>query len=179
MLLYSSAFGFESQVHPITRFRQSCQIRKGASFFQINLAVLAGLLQYPWSVSSSFLFECEQTFHCLCLPPFDFILDAALQDQCSLPKQKTLHAGSAVLLHVTLHGASLLLQIFTSLHQALLALCIHSSKLSCVLPAWLKVSPRIFKLLAKGILCSSSLIESLSHNLDFSRMAVCVASWMF
>ena len=52
--------------------------------------------------------------------------------------------------HSVLHNTSLPWKIRASLHHALLAFCIGSSRLSCDLPAGLKMCPKMLQFVSKG-----------------------------
>ena len=152
----------------VSSFRVRCSVRMTASTFMFLGSKIWSprrtaprtdevfpnrplLVQYPVTPHS---FQCEQTFHILC-PAFDFILDdrvpgPAMQSQ----KYKTLCLCSFILLHPTLYGTSLLLQIFVHLHQAwstllhlppsphcpsvrLVCLKVHPRILNCLSTCWL------------------------------------------
>ena len=151
-----SALSHKSIPWLATFFRQSSQIRKGASFCStIIVAVLAVLRAISLGCLLHLSFECEQTFHGLFLSPSDFIQDGRGPGPIITGgTEDTMCTCSAILDHFTLHGASLPLLFF------------HISPPSLA---------RTFQPFLQTVLRSSGLIESVSENLDFSQIAVCVA----
>ena len=103
----------------------------GFIFFQIVLAARAVLVQYPFS--SSFLFDSKQTPPSLCLPSSNFVQDSFCPGPFLAPKAEytveLTHRMLFYMVHLCLCRSS---HLSTRL---CFALCILSSKLSCIFQA--------------------------------------------